>query len=217
MIISHKHKFIFIHIPKCAGSSVDHILMSLMGLNWPKQWAEVPTDEALILRVAKQYGNSECLEQHDTIREVEDYFDKMNWDISQYFKFCFLRNPWARRVSQYAYGLKMTEITGAQWAKEISEMTFDEFISKRNDSQLNWVKNKSGEIAVDFIGNTSNFQDSLDVIFDRINFPRSDSGHVRVNKTKHKDYTEYYNKETIELIAKNCHEDIKYFDYKFGE
>ena len=33
MIISHKHKFIFIHINKCGGSSVTRALMPYLGPN----------------------------------------------------------------------------------------------------------------------------------------------------------------------------------------
>ena len=36
------------------------------------------------------------------------------------------------------------------------------------------------------------------------------------NATKHKDYTEFYNSELVELVSKKFKHDLDYFGYKFG-
>ena len=37
MIISHKHKFIFIHIPKCAGSTISYSLLNNLYFELPRE------------------------------------------------------------------------------------------------------------------------------------------------------------------------------------
>jgi hypothetical protein len=73
-MIDHKHKFIFIHIPKCAGISVGRTLCKLIG---------------------KDPNNYEGFKIH------HDEFDEKIWN--EYFVFTFIRNPLDRLYSQYRY------------------------------------------------------------------------------------------------------------------
>mgnify|MGYP003141905220 CR=1 FL=1 len=73
-MISHRYKFIFIHIPKCAGTSVGKTLSKLIGRN--------PDD-------------------YEGFKIHHDEFDKKIW--TEYFVFTFLRNPMDRLHSQYRY------------------------------------------------------------------------------------------------------------------
>ena len=77
MIISHKHKFIFIAIPKTGTSSVESKLKSL---------SEV---------------NVDVFNKHDYLCQITDF------NIDKYFSFTFVRNPWDRHLSTYFYYNKM--------------------------------------------------------------------------------------------------------------
>lgn len=219
MIISHKHKFIFIHIPKCAGSTITYSLLNNLYFELPRKddwrYNELSTKTAEVFQINPKKGNSANLKQHDTFKTINDYYKKNKLNINSYFKFSFMRNPWERRVSQYKYAKKMAEQTGADWAMEISLMSFYEFITDRNDSQLNWVNNKKNSVAVDFLSSSRNLQEDFDIICDKIGIPKQKLPHK--NATKHKRYTEYYNDETRQIIAEKCAKDIEYFNYKFGE
>ena len=73
-MINHEHKFIFIHIPKCAGMSIGRTLYNLVGKD-PKTY--------------------------EGFKIHHDEFDENIWE--EYFVFTFLRNPQDRLYSQYCY------------------------------------------------------------------------------------------------------------------
>lgn len=217
MIISHKHKFIFIHIPKCAGSTICYSLINDLYLESAHEgrFNELNPSIAEVFKVAVNQGNSHELNQHGTLKDIKSYLSKKNLNINDYFKFSFMRNPWERRISQYFYAKRMAITTGADWAMQTSLMSFYDFITTRNDSQLNWVSDKKDNIAVDFLGSGRNLQEDFNTICDQIGITKQELPHK--NATKHKHYTEYYNDETRQIVAEKCAKDIEYFNYKFGE
>lgn len=219
MLISHKHKFIFIHIPKCAGSSITYALLNNLYFKLPRnqdwKYNKLSTDIAEVFQVATDHGNSSELDQHSTFETINEYFVKKKLNINEYFKFSFMRNPWDRRVSQYEYAKKRAGITNSDWANKVASMSFPEFITELNDLQLNWVSNKKNNIAVDFLGSGENLQQEFNQVCEKIGIPHIELPHK--NKTEHKHYTEYYNEETKRIIKSNCVKDIKYFGYEFGE
>ena len=74
IMINHEHKFIFIHIPKCAGMSIGRTLYNLVGKD-PKTY--------------------------EGFKIHHDEFDENIW--KEYFVFTFLREPRDRLYSQYRY------------------------------------------------------------------------------------------------------------------
>ena len=227
MVISHKHKFIFIHIPKCAGSSITSSLVNNLYFKLPRKDAwrfdGLSTDIAEVFKDGPLQGNSQSLNQHFNLKQINNYFLNNKWNINDYFKFSFMRNPWSRRVSQYQYAKRMSKEFNPKfdknknkdWAHKIAKMSFSEFLINKNELQLDWVKNKQGKISVDFLGPGKNLQEELNTVCDKIGIPQQQVPHL--NETKHKHYTEYYDNETREIVTKKCANDIEYFGYKFGE
>ena len=101
-MISHKHKFIFVHIPKNAGSSINHELKNMCEIgdkmikditesnNWFRPDDIYPRD------IPKAYGKH-ANDNDMRILLKDEYAD--------YYKFCVVRNPWDRLVSIYWYEL----------------------------------------------------------------------------------------------------------------
>src|SRR4026209_3030482 len=81
MLISHRHRFIFIHVPKTGGSSVTAALR--------------PFCEPETLETARQRG----LKVHSTARDVIRAFGRDVWE--SYFTFALERNPWDKCLSLY--------------------------------------------------------------------------------------------------------------------
>ena len=92
-MISHKHKYIFIHIPKTGGTSIEKALLEAEGVHWGKEGiAGLPS------KTKKKFFMNESLDsspQHWTLDEYPKEFQE------NYFCFSFVRNPWAIWVSEY--------------------------------------------------------------------------------------------------------------------
>ena len=106
-MISHKHKFIFIHIPKTAGTSIEQALRDETCQLLPGEWAAGRGLHAPL--------------NHLTLQELVDYGILTPAQLKSYFKFCFVRNPWDRLISEIfcrwmAPGSKTWPLTSASAA-----------------------------------------------------------------------------------------------------
>ena len=104
MIISHRHKFIFLKARKVAGTSVevalaqhcgDGDIVTPVGEFNPK-WDEEEYDHPGTKR--RGYG------RHSTLIPVRRRLGRKLWDA--YFKFAIVRNPWDLVVSQYHWATR---------------------------------------------------------------------------------------------------------------
>ena len=190
-----KEQFVFVHIPKCGGVSI---------------------------------YSDEFIYFHHNLRDKNFVYFKDSLERKgAEFSFAFVRNPWDRLVSAYEY-LKnggicpldaedyLNLFSKYENFKEMvlnwEEVFFDQIHFK---SQSDWICDNDGNIIVDFVGKFENLQQDFDIVCDRIQMPRKKLPHV--NKTNRKHYTEYYDDEIREIVAKKYARDIEYFGYKFGE
>jgi len=269
-MISHKHKCIFIHIPKNAGSSVEKAfgfsdvyhqgtsrhspVWQLLGF-WSERVnrKEYPLDKNSLWEDNKDYHN----------QAYATHFD-------EYHKFAIVRNPWDRLVSTWKYDKKLLTMSYEELvANEESESSI-KWLENRRDYHKEFVK-EAGEGFRDFVMNMSELWDKMPVkrpwfnldpkkypdgvfryrpikwhqhsqmtfLVDADNNMRMD--HIlrfenlnedwcnfckkvgldlelpHVNKSPGKHYTEYYDDETREIVAKRYAKDIEYFNYEFGE
>jgi chondroitin 4-sulfotransferase 11 len=201
-VISHKHKFIFVHIPKCAGTSIENLFTP--DVNW---WLR-----------KTNLGS----EQHLTIGEMKR-INKYNEHLSTYFKFSVIRNPWSRFLSAYKFaknGFRKTRCSFKEFCLNTQKNCPQKGPHKPyyryiKTQQFDYLCDGSGEIVVDFICKLENLQEDFNIICDKIGIPRKQLPHT--NKSKHKHYTEYYDEETRQIVAEKYKKDIEYFGYEFGE
>ena len=195
-MISNKHKYIFVHVPKCGGTSIEKQLLELEGIPFPH--GDTP-----LKHLDKSTGEQYLLgrgRQHFTIDQYPDI---------DYFKFTFVRNPWCRMVSEYI------------WRKRIyncPDYTFRQFIlnppTSKSANHL-WPQLWFMKDEMDFIGKFENLQKDFDYVMNRLNLPQQKLTHE--NCTLHKPYRDYYDDETEEVVAERYKDDINCFGYEFGQ
>ena len=204
-MISHHRKFIFLHISKCGGTSIESIF---------RVWQN---DRS------KSYFNVGKNKQHFFLNQILDKYPS----CSNYFKFAFIRNPFSRILSEYKYAKKHPKHNNKGELKMSSNLSFKDFCKDldynldyycyefHDKSLCDYLLNEQGELTVDFVGRLENFQKDFDIVCDKIGIPKQQLPHK--NKTQHKHYTEYYDEETRQIVAEKYARDIEYFGYKFGE
>jgi len=208
-MISHKHKFIFIHLPKCAGTSVEQALY-----NYASDISDIISGYKVNERHKQWYINTKNLRN-------EHLFDSINKHID-YFKFTFCRNPYDRLVSTYEFfNLSERYITFSNFINDsklfenVKNIVDQDFCLNTNFEYHLLPGSYFIKHGVDFIGRFENLQQDFDIVCDKIKIPRQQLPHKK--QSNHKHYTEYYDDETREIVAERYVKDIKYFGYEFGE
>lgn len=160
-------------------------------------------------------------------------YNKEEGKFRDYFKFCFVRNPWARIFSWYnmmkskgvhnafsAYLLEndpdfstfltRTGIVMETYPEEIK--TNNPYPKSISFNQLDFITDKSGKILVNFIGRFENLEADYQQVQRIIGFDNPLGHH---NKFGHDHYRRYYSDKDIERVYKLYKRDIDYFGYTF--
>ncbi|MEX5730248.1 hypothetical protein Ga0609869_003601 [Rhodovulum iodosum] len=95
-MISRKHKTIFVHIPKAAGQSVEHVFLQECGLDWDSR-------APLLLRRNDDRSQGPTRLAHLYAREYVACGHVTQAEFDSYFKFAIVRNPYDRLLSEYRY------------------------------------------------------------------------------------------------------------------
>jgi hypothetical protein len=99
MIISKSKNFVYIHIEKCGGTSIEYALEPCL-LPTDILLGSTPKGERLEYSFFKQYGYKDSLKKHSSAQEIKKYLNN-NWD--NMYKFTTVRNPKNILISLYYY------------------------------------------------------------------------------------------------------------------
>ena len=200
-MISEEHQAIFIHVPKCAGSSIKNLLSK-------KNFKGVSLNNA----DDGSHDDKTGYYKAGTARRMKRAYEDQ-W--ATHFKFAFSRNPWDRMVSCW-------KNRAAGRYNKFKDFVFNhqEMVNNGNTS-FHWhvmpqcihVCNNHGDLIVDYIGRFESLQEDMDNIFEILNIDSEKLPHV--NKTDHDNYKTYYDKETIKEVEKMFWKDIEVFEYEY--
>lgn len=207
-MISHKHKFVFIHIPKTGGTSIGN---------------------AFDVKVTKD-GSSIDYNIKGKHYTALEYRNKFKDELSKYFKFTVVRNPWDLVNSLYHYMWHSNYEHPRRWrdstslplnwslkewikSKEFSEMGPMHVIGIPHRNMLDWIINDNKKLIVNFVCRFETLQEDLNKVCYKIGIPHKKLKHTK--KTEHKHYCKYYDDDAKNIITKMFKKDIQYFNYKF--
>jgi hypothetical protein len=213
MLISHRHRFIFIHVDKAAGSSLQDALAPF-------------ADNGAVSRVRKRLmllgpvnrisGLHRFVQfsQHAAAEEVRRCLPAAQY--SAYFKFGFVRNPWDRLVSRYHY---LKRNTSHRHSRLVNAMSgFPEYVRWEMDRNMRlthqhaYLCDKEGRLIVDFVGRFENLRDDFVRATEKIGITTS---LPHLNATESKDYRKFYTPELRDTVADFYKRDIELFGYDF--
>ncbi len=139
-----------------------------------------------------------------------------------YFKFAFVRNPWARVVSCYCQKVENKNPLWEFYYGECFDKGFDYFIDFIKEKNLmtadRHIRLQTALIPVDqvdFIGRLENFDQDFQHVLNILGIGQKNI--PKKNPSTHAHYSTYYNERTKEIIAKKYQSDIKAFGYQFEQ
>lgn len=217
-MISHKYKCIFIHIAKCAGTSIEHAF----GIDVNNHFAE--ENDFL-------YGwdkSNKLWLQHATPQQLLDknLISAEQWN--SYYKFIVYRNSWDRAYSDY------------NWMKEVRNVhdTFINFLNREgnykrilNDDSTNFYAGDHLYLQKDyfFLNNERirfdteidfyDLNDGLNIVIRDLKLEESFfKQKLNISKRKKKrHYSFFFNEERKRLVARKYKQDILFFNFHFDE
>lgn len=216
MPISHEHKIIFIHVPKCAGTTIEDIFGMRTFDNF---YCEIITNDVLKKIPYENFTDEEYRNcavknmQHYTFRELSKVLKK---DIlNTYKKIAVVRNPYDRLVSEYHFcelGIKKGK-------------TFEEFVEinlKLEPYLRNWLFDGHLETQTSFLMNDAGNFNSIDKIyrFEGLNACLEELKIIANNFTNYhgwksvrKETEYYYNEKLKKAVFDFYKEDFINFNY----
>ena len=207
MIISHRHRFVFVAIPKTGTHSVRQALREHLG---------VEDIEQVGLFVDKRFPYPELAaigHGHLGLEQVRPFLGDA--EFASYFKFAFVRNPFDRFVSYCAF---MTRGNGAFERDPRAVMRQVMFKVRPVQHilfrpQYQQLVDANGGLLADFVGRVERMQPDYENICARLGLPTGTLG--RVNSSRHGDYRQYYDEELRTGVADFYRRDLDLFEYDF--
>jgi hypothetical protein len=236
-MLDHKHKTIFVHVPKAAGQSVEKVFIERNGLTW--------SDRApLLLRENDNPAIGPERLAHLTAAEYYELGHVSREEFGRLYKFAFVRNPWSRLVSAYVYRDIEYDMTFAQFAEEFLSLSDPMDIHYRHAMpQIAYLEDASGNMLVDFVGRFENIAEDFRKVTEELGLGPLELPHknkstqfgiflrgkksylIRKGKQlvksrkeqRHSHYSLYYDAKTLDLATDYYRRDIEAFGYEFED
>ena len=229
MIVSHRHKFIFIKTDKSAGTSIEIALSKFCGsedIIVPFEPEDEEIRRNLGYRGPQNYfipkssysakkwyrylfkGEQTKYLTHISAEKIRRYIGGKAWN--SYYKFCVVRNPWDRFISFYYWQYK------TEPRPSISEVLESKKPLKLQRSGVN-LYTIDGKVVVDKVCFYENLEADLEEVRLRCGLPEKlilPNAKASFRKDS-RSYREILSKEQAEKISELLRQEIDLFGYEF--
>jgi hypothetical protein len=222
-MISDKHKFVFIHVPKCGGMSITNHFLNLSE-DYPTNTVGRSSDSIMVRRPTDKdhnyFGESYM---HATMSELISYYS--NAHFNEYYKFATIRNTYDRLISLYfwAVGGNSLNIDRFKHLIGVSGLKGRVGVPYNNGK----IKHPRGSAPINFFLCDDNDDLIVDDVF-LINNIKNDIGAIyknmgivpkplvrKSNSSQHKHYSEYYTQKMVDIVEEIYAIEIEKFNFKF--
>ncbi len=215
-MINHEHKFIFIHIPKCAGSSIKDYYFNFPKLDWRKPNYELLYGWCPKRKIHLQHATSEQLLKLELVQpEI--------WN--SYFKFTFVRNPFDRSYSDYLWVMRDRGVRGSFQDYMERKGAFEEFL--KNDSVKEYrgdhltpqtdFFDMDGDLKMNFIGRFEDLTKDITTLNKKLDFQKTFNVHAKKSKKRKKHYSYFYTKSKRILVEDKYKSDLRLLNYNYED
>lgn len=201
-----KLNFIYVHIPKTAGTSMEAI-------HW----------------VGKGQNKHEGI---DYFAEMSKHTKDGDLDLDRFWKWCFVRDPYTRFMSGVVNHVLKGRYIAGSIDNEIEEI--EKFAVRHGDGydypghaaqsretgfnrfgvlkEQNLYTNLDDKMVMDFVGKFENLKEDWDKVCDHLEQPRAKLPHKV--RGFHKDYDRLYTDKVRNIVADYYGKDFELFDYE---
>ena len=194
------------HIPKTAGTSMRNVL---------HPYTTAPQGSAKNAHAQPSSFKNE----HLGASEIKNLLLPNVWDT--YYKFAFVRNPWALMLSHYLYFKRSSGTSELHKKAKLGDFT----------SYILWYFSRTADVAkfingfsdfitidscikIDYIGKYENLNKDFNHVLSALNIVNYKELPIK-NTTTHGNYRTYYNCHTESVVKKAFEKHLDYFKYRF--
>ena len=215
MLISTSHKFIFVHVPKSAGSSVTAVLRPYCLPKNRTIWRRLSSFLPMRENVEKVY-----FRQHETAVKIRAKLGPQVFDV--FVSFAIVRNPFDHAVSLFEFLKKQTARNSGRVA---AELNFKEFMQLRSKpqgfalegstlkmaDQASRLVDKNGQIIVTDVLQLEKLAQEFPQLCRKLGLPTIEM--VVKNASWRDAIEQYYDAATVTLVQQHCARDFALFGY----
>jgi hypothetical protein len=210
MLLSLEKKFLFVHVPKTAGSS---ITTTLTPYSLPKSkplsrriTSHIPFPES----AAKVY-----LRQHDTALHIKRKLGRIQFE--DLCKFAVVRNPYEHAASYYRF---LCQRPDHRHHQRTADLTFVQFLERRAQNarpmdQSSFLVDRSGQFLVDHILRFEILSVGFSKLCCELDIPYSELPFK--NSTQNRALDAFYCTKSQSLVERIYQRDFDNFGYKFPD